>query len=200
MPRTTRPRFAGALYHVTSRGNRGDPILQDSRERRRFLAILSQTVDRFRWRCFAYCLMTNHYHLVVMTPEPNISEGMHQLNNVYARWFNWRHGYEGHLFQRRFHASLIESDWHLLEASRYVVLNPVRAGLVRRPADWEWSSYRATVGDPRDTSTIAVEELLKFFGRRPAVARRAFRAFVDGARTNDPSGHVLVPGTGTWPD
>jgi REP-associated tyrosine transposase len=125
--------------------------------------------------------MTNHYHLVVMTPEPNVSRGMHHLNGVYARWFNWRHGYEGHLFQRRFHAGVIASDWHLLEACRYVVMNPVRAGLVRRPADWTWSSYRATVGTNGDAPEIAVDELLRFVGPRRASARKTFRSFVDDA-------------------
>jgi REP-associated tyrosine transposase len=185
MPRAPRPKSPGAFYHVTSRGNRGEPIFEDPRECRRFIGILSETVDRFRWRCFAYCLMTNHYHLVVMTPEPNISAGMHHLNGVYARWFNWRHEHEGHVFQRRFHVAIIESDWHLLEACRYIVMNPVRAGLVRRPSDWPWSSYRTTAGVTRDTP-IAVDELLKFFGRRRATARRAFRAFVDDAPVGRP--------------
>jgi REP element-mobilizing transposase RayT len=181
MPRLPRPQFPNAIYHVTSRGNRGEPIHEDPVDCRRFLTVLSQTIGRFGWQCFAYCLMTNHYHLVLVTPEPNISQGMHQLNGVYARWFNHRHGYEGHLFQRRFHSAVIESDWHLLEACRYVVLNPVRAGIVSGPSDWEWSSYRATVGASGSASTLAVDELLKFFGRRRNTAREAFRAFVADA-------------------
>ena len=130
--------------------------------------------------------MTNHYHLVVATPEPNVSPGMHYLNGVYARWFNWRHGYEGHLFQRRFHSAVIESDWHLLEACRYVVMNPVRAGLVARPADWAWSSYRATVGANGGKPTIAVDEVLKYFGSRHTTARETFRLFVDDAPSRRP--------------
>jgi putative transposase len=122
--------------------------------------------------------MTNHYHLVVMTPEPNISQGMQHLNGCYARWFNRRHDYVGHLFQQRFHAAAIESDWHLLEACRYVVLNPVRAGLARRPSDWTWSSYRITMGAANDSAEVAVNDLLRFFGTRGDSAREAFRTFV----------------------
>jgi hypothetical protein len=125
--------------------------------------------------------MTNHYHLVIRNLEPNLSQAMHHVNGTYARSFNRRHGYEGHLFQRRFHAASIESDWHLLEACRYVVLNPVRAGLVPRPAEWRWSSYRATVTGREETAALALDELLGFFGRRPSQARKAFRAFVDDA-------------------
>ncbi|MGH3010344.1 MAG: REP-associated tyrosine transposase [Gaiellaceae bacterium] len=202
MPRSPRSLEPNALSHVTSRGNRGEPIFTDSADFARFLAILEQATVRFRWRCLAYCLMTNHYHLIVQTPEPNISQAMHRLNGGYARWFNRRHGYRGHLFQRRFHAAAIESDWHMLEACRYVVLNPVRAGLARRPAEWEWSSYRATVGTAPKTCTLALDELLGFFGARRA--REAFRAFVDDAvvvpRRNVPSEQGQVPGTRAWPD
>lgn len=201
MPRLKRPQFANALYHVTSRGNRGDAILCDPPERLRFLAILAQAGGRYRWQCLAYCLMTNHYHLVLRTPEPNISQGMHHLNGIYARWFNWRHGYSGHLFQRRFHSRVIESDWHLLEACRYVVLNPVRAGLVTKPAAWTWSSYCATVGTSRDSvqDLVAVDEVLKFFGSSRSAARTAFKAFVEDAPGSVPSGPGEVPGTGAWP-
>jgi putative transposase len=125
--------------------------------------------------------MTNHFHLVVRNSEPNVSQAMHHLNGCYARWFNRRHGYQGHLFQRRFHAAAIESDWHLLEACRYVVLNPVRAGIARRPAEWPWSSYRAAIGAQSSSSTLALDELLGFFGRRRSEARDAFRDFVDDA-------------------
>ena len=179
MPRPPRPLEVNAFSHVTSRGNRGEPIFTDPTDFVRFLEITEQATVRFRWQCLAYCLMTNHYHLVVRTPEPSISQALHHLNGSYARWFNRRHGYQGHLFQRRFHSRAIESDWHLLEACRYVVLNPVRAGLVGRPSEWTWSSYRATIGASPEACTLALDELLGFFGRPPARAREAFRAFVD---------------------
>lgn len=156
--------------------------MTDAAECRRFVAFLVETIRRFGWRCSGYCLMTNHYHLLLRTPKPNISEGMRHLNAGYARWFNRRHGYEGHLFQRRFHSVLVESDWHLLEAGRYVVLNPVRAGLVGHPRDWEWSSYRATLGTAPEATAIGLHEILGHFGRDPDRARSGFRAFVDDGR------------------
>jgi putative transposase len=174
------------MYHVTSRGNRGEPVFEASVDCRRFLAILLETTQRFDWRCIAYCLMTNHYHLILVTPEPNISRGMHHLNGSYARWFNRRHGLEGHVFQRRFHSVVIESDWHLLEACRYVVLNPVRAGVVREPSEWAWSSLRATIGLSSRGSAPAVDDLLRFFGRERSAARSAFQAFVADAPSRRP--------------
>lgn len=187
MPRHPRPRISNAIYHVTARGNRRAPILTTQAEFRRFLALLSETIELFGWKCLAYCLMTNHYHLLVRTPKPNVSEGMQRLNAAYARWFNRRHGYEGHLFQRRFHSALVESDWHLLEACRYIVLNPVRAGLTSHPGEWRWSSYRATARASSDETSLALEEVLRFFGRENDRAGAAFRAFVDDAPSSRPS-------------
>ena len=181
MPRKPRNAYVGGLFHVGTRGNNKQDVYLGGADRYWFLEMFGKVVVRYAWDIYAYCLMTNHYHLVLVTPEPNISQGMHHLNGVYARWFNHRHGYAGHLFQRRFHSAVIESDWHLLEACRYVVLNPVRAGIVSGPSDWEWSSYRATVGASGSGSTLAVDELLKFFGRRRNTAREAFRAFVADA-------------------
>src|SRR6184192_2866099 len=143
MPRLPRPRFAGALYHIGARGNRRQQIFSCATDYRRFLAILAFVVERFGWRCLTYCLMPNHFHLLVETPEPNISEGMQLLNGTYAQWFNLRYGYDGHLFQGRYFSQLIEGPYHLLELSRYVVLNPVRAGICEDAAGWPWSSCRA---------------------------------------------------------
>jgi REP element-mobilizing transposase RayT len=147
--------------------------------------MLDQTTSRFRWKCLAYCLMTNHYHLIVRTPELNLSQAMHHLNGAYARWFNRRHGHQGHLFQRRFHSTVIDSDWHLLEACRYVVLNPVRAGLAGSPSAWEWSSYRTTIG-LSSSGHMAVDEVLNFFGREQSAARRSFESFVADAPDQRP--------------
>ena len=145
--------------------------------------------------------MTNHYHLIVRTPGPTISAGMHRLNGEYARWFNRRHGHEGHLFQDRFHSEVIETDRHLLEASRYVVLNPVRAGIVPTPALWIWSSYLPTLGIRPSHEGPATDDLLEYFSERDlSAARRTYQSFVDDGQ----NGHVrlgpgLVPGTRTWP-
>jgi REP element-mobilizing transposase RayT len=160
--------------------------------------MLAESLAAFAWRCFAYCLMGNHYHLVVATPQPNISAGMHRLNGGYARWFNRVHGHQGHLFENRFHSELVERDSHLLEACRYVVLNPVRAALVAEPADWPWSSYRATV-DMSGSDLVASTELLELFGLDGLKARRRFVEFVRAGPPSDGSRRrAQVPGTGTW--
>ena len=133
--------------HVTARTVDRRPAFVDDADCERFLRTLSKTVRRSRWRCAAYCLMPNHHHLVLQLPdEPSLSRGMHLLNGVFARRYNERHGRRGHLFKARFHSTLIESDAHLLETLRYVVLNPCRARLSRRPEEWPWSSFRACAG------------------------------------------------------
>jgi len=115
-----------------------------------FLAILGDVVRRFNWRCQAYCLMTNHYHVAVQTPDANIGDGMHRLNGLYAQAFNRRHGFKGHLFEERYWSRLVETEEHQVSLMRYVVLNPVRARMCALPHQWLWSSYRATVGiDPQ---------------------------------------------------
>jgi putative transposase len=186
MPRSPRPLLPGGIYHVTSRGNRHEAIFVDDGDRDRFLVMFSEVAVLFRWHCHAYCLMSNHYHLLLETPEGNISVGMHRLNGNYARWFNRRHGFEGHLFQDRFHAVLVESDWHLLEASRYITLNPVRAGLCSHAGHWPWSSYGALVGQAPAPTFLAVERLLGYFGSTPNLARKAFCRFLDDAPASKP--------------
>lgn len=146
MSRPLRLELAGGLYHVTSRGDGREAIYLDDGDRECWLAVLAAVCERYRWRCHAYCLMTNHYHLLLCTPEPNLARGMRQLNGVYTQRFNRAHRRVGHVFQGRYQAILVERDSYLLELSRYIVLNPVRAGMVRNPADWAWSSYRATCG------------------------------------------------------
>ena len=146
MARPLRIEYAGAVYHVTSRGDGRKPIFRDDEDRMVLLAILKEVKDRYHWYCYAYCLMENHYHLVIETPDANLSRGMRQLNGVYTMRFNRRHDTVGHVFQGRYKAILIQKERHLLEVCRYVVVNPVRARLVRNPGDWRWSSYRATAG------------------------------------------------------
>ncbi len=146
MSRPIRIEFPNALYHVTSRGVRREDIFDDDDDRRAFLKTLGDVVGQFNWLCYAWCLMDNHYHLLIQTPDGNLSKGMRQLNGVYTQLSNRRHRRVGHLFQGRFKAILVDSDGHLLELARYVVLNPVRARMVKRATDWEWSSYRASLG------------------------------------------------------
>jgi REP-associated tyrosine transposase len=178
------PRVAppGGVF-ITSCGNRRQEIFLDDRDRLRFLELLGNAVSRHGWRCHAYCLMPNHFHLMIQTPAGDISTGMHGLNGSYAQWFNRRHEFDGHLFQSRFHSVLLESNWHLLELSRYIVLNPVRAHLCRDPAEWRWSSYRGSMALVRSPTFLTVDWLLQQFGADPQRARAAFRRFVGEALT-----------------
>ena len=146
MARPLRIEYEGALYHLTSRGNARERIFFTDSDREAFLGILGDVVERFGWLCHAYCLMTNHYHLLIETPNANLSRGMRHLNGVYTQWINRHNKRTGHIFQGRFRSILVEKESHLLELARYVVLNPVRAKMVRSPRDWRWSSYRATSG------------------------------------------------------
>ena len=166
-----------------ARGNRRQAIFTDDRDYARFLRILAVEIERRGWRCHAYCLMPNHFHLLVEIREPDLSEGMQRLKGGYAQWFNRRHGFDGHLFQGRFNAVAVESTWQLLELSRYIVLNPVRAGLCRHPGEWRWSSYRAMTGAVPAPSFLTLDWLLEHFGTDFERARAAFAAFVaDAAR------------------
>ncbi len=134
------------MNHITNRGNDKKDIFKDDQDRETFLKILALVNKRYHWLCHAYCLMDNHYHLMIETPDGNLSLGMRQLNGVYTQARNKRRNKTGHLFQGRYKAILIQKDTHLPEVCRYVVLNPVRAKMVEKPEDWKWSSYRATAG------------------------------------------------------
>jgi len=187
MSRPLRIEFPDARYHVTARGDRREAIFEDDSDRRMFLATLAQVVGRFNWVCHAWCLMDNHYHLLIETPDANLSRGMRQLNGVFTQTSNRRHRRVGHLFQGRFQAILVDSDAYLLELSRYVVLNPVRAGIINDPADWPWSSYRASAGLDPPASWLAVEGVLAMFGGKRGVAQRRYARFVaEGIKAGSP--------------
>ncbi len=178
MARPLRIEFPGALYHVTSRGDRQEAIFEDDGDRQSFLSILGEVVKGWNWLCYAYCLMSNHYHLLVQTPDGNLAKGMRQLNGVYTQRSNRRHGRVGHLFQGRYQSILVDGDAYLLALSRYVVLNPVRAGIVATPDEWPWSSFKAMVGQATGQEWLAADGLLAHFGQKRAEARRRYRQFV----------------------
>jgi putative transposase len=178
MSRPLRIELAGGLYHVTSRGDRREAIYRNEQDRADWLQVLGEVCSRFNWRCHAYCEMTNHYHFVVETPDANLCEGMRQLNGVYTQTTNRRHGLVGHLFQGRFKAILVERDSYLLELARYVVLNPVRAGMVREASDWPWSSYRAMVGEGPAPAWLETDWLLGQFSRERSRAQAGYATFV----------------------
>ena len=172
-----RPQQGGLWYHVGARGVRKLPIVQDDDDRSIFLTHLGEIVELFGWELTSFCLMTNHYHLVLRTPEPNIAAGMHRLNLIHARAFNQKHGYEGHLFDARYWSGVLETQDRLFDASRYVVLNPVRAGLCQKPSDWRWSSYRQTVGLDPPADYLSLDWLDLFDVDRER-AQSLFRSFV----------------------
>lgn len=171
MARPLRLEFPGALYHLTSRGDRQEPIFLDDADRKLFLDLLGKEVQQQGWICYAYCLMDNHYHFLMETPEPNLIRGMRRLNGVYTQTFNRRHGRVGHVFQGRYKAVLVDKESYLLELCRYVVLNPLRAKLVKRPEDWPWSSYRFTAGERGRPEWLAADKVVGFFAGRAAYRR-----------------------------
>ena len=178
MARPLRLEFAGALYHVTSRGDRREAIYEDDGDRKGFLDLLGDVCGECNWTCHAYCLMTNHYHLLVETPDANLARGMRQLNGIYTQRFNGRHRRVGHVFQGRYKAILVDGNAYLLELARYIVLNPVRAGMVRAAQEWPWSSYRAMVDGMACPGWLHRDWLLAAFARRKGQAIAAYTRFV----------------------
>ena len=178
MARPLRIELAGGLYHVTSRGDRREAIYRDDQDRAEWLSLFGDVCGRFNWRCHAYCQMTNHYHILVETPDANLSKGMRQLNGVFTQQINRRHALVGHLFQGRFKAIIVERDAYLLELARYVVLNPVRAGMVEEASVWQWSSDRAMMGLAPAPDWLETDWVLGQFGSDRRRARVAYAAFV----------------------
>ena len=180
MSRPLRVLFPGAVYHVTARGNDRSPIYRCSGDRLAFLHQLARAVDRYGVICHAYCLMGNHYHLVLETPRPNLPIVMRHVNGCYTRAFNAKEGRVGHLFEGRYRAVLVEKDAHLLEIVRYVALNPTRTRpvLCERPEEWAWSSYPALLGAVATPGWLTHDWVLGQFGadlRRGEAARQDVR-------------------------
>ncbi len=178
MARPLRIEFAGAVYHVTSRGDRREDIFFTDADRKAWLAQLKQVCVRFNWRCHAWCQMTNHYHLIIETAEPNLAQGMRQLNGVYTQYINRAHSRVGHVFQGRYKAILVDKDSHLLELARYVVLNPLRAGMTQDIADWPWSSYTAMIGATSSPDWLQTDWILGQLSPQRDKAREKYIDFV----------------------
>ena len=182
MTRPLRIEYEGAVCHVTSRGNARQDIYVDDEDRHAFLEVLGDVVDRLNWTCHAYCLMSNHFHLLIETPDANLSRGMRHLNGVYTQGFNRRHGRVGHVLQGRFKSILVERDNYLLELARYVVLNPVRAKMVRSARDWPWSSYCATADQQEPLPFLTTDWILSQFSDDRRRATDLYRKFVKQGR------------------
>ena len=148
-----------AFHHVTSRGNLRRALFHDDRDYERLLKYLGIAVERFGWTCHAYCLIPNHFHLLIELTEPNLGRGMLLVNGSYARYFNWRYKQEGHVFERKYHGEAVGREEHFLEAIRYIANNPVRHGLCEKPEEWRWSSYRATAGLAVAPSWLTVDDV-----------------------------------------
>ena len=168
-----------------SRGNGRMCIFVDDEDYRQFVSTLSDVVEEYQLECWNYCLMPNHYHATLRPSQPNLSEAVRRLNGVYAQWWNRRHERVGHVFQGRFKAQVVDRDSYVMALSRYVVMNPVRAGLVARPEDWPWSSYRATAGLGTAPAFLDTSATLRLFGEGPETLLRARFASVVATPAED---------------
>jgi putative transposase len=177
MPRSARTELAGGIHHITARGNSKQAVFLDQVDHLIFTRLLRRVIERYGWRCLTFCLLRNHYHLLVLTPEPTLGRGMHRLNGLYAQHFNRRHKRIGHVWGSRYFSKPLLADAHLHLAMRYIALNPVRAGLCATPEHWEWSAHRALLGLAAP-GFVDVATALSYFGANGADGRTAYRAFV----------------------
>jgi putative transposase len=182
MPRKPRVEVAGGVHHVFARGNRRQAIYLADDDRLLYLELLKQVVKRQGWRCLAYCLMRNHVHLLVETPQANLGAGMGRMHGLYAQTFNKRHKHSGHLFQGRFGSVLVKTDEQLWAVARYIARNPVEAGLCEGPEAWPWGSHAALVNGSAP-AWLDARRLLGYFGAAGGDPRRRYDEFVgDGLR------------------
>ncbi len=182
MARLLRIEFAGALHHVTSRGKAKQNVYFEDADRIRFLEILALATEHSNWLCHTYCLMNDHYHLLIETPDGNLSQGMRQLNGVYTQYVNRKNKRAGPLFQGRYKSILVEKEAYLLELARHVVLNPVRAGMVENASQWPWSSYPAIAGKVKPPSFLYTDWLLAAFEKQGPAAVKRYKKFVKAGK------------------
>ena len=179
MSRKPRLEFPGAIFHINHRGNHQELIYRDDDDRELFLKLLKTTIQRMNWICHAYCLMGNHYHLLIEIPEGILSRGMAWLNGVYTQKFNRKYELTGHLFQGRFKSQPIEDNMQFLTAARYIVRNPVKANKVEKAVQWLWSSYKATVGNITPPEYLFVDDILASLSKDKSKAQFYFQEFVN---------------------
>ncbi|UCD59076.1 MAG: transposase [Candidatus Hydrogenedentota bacterium] len=185
MARPLRIEFAGAFYHITARGNERKDIFKSIRDRSQFLSYLESATERYKAVLHVYCLMTNHYHLLLETPSGNLSQIMRHINGAYTTYFNTKRKRSGHLFQGRYKGILVEADEYAKELSRYIHLNPVRAGMVRSPGEYRWSSYRSYIGKEKPAGWLARGLVLGYFGKKVSESQRGYCDFVEAALKQD---------------
>ena len=190
MARTPRLEVEGGLYHITARGNNRRHIFDDDDDHQKFLGLLAEAKTKLPFYLYAYCLMTNHVHLLIERRQDAISRVMHRLLTGYSRYYNRRHDRVGHLFQKRYHATLCQTDQYLAELVRYIHLNPVRARIVRDPASCSYSSHRAYLGLEK-SRLVDSEPVLRHFGATKKAARERFRLFVKAGLTDGPKDELF---------
>ena len=191
MARPLRIEFSGALYCISSRGNEHDEIYLDDIDRAEFLDLLASACQRFNWTCHGYCLMDDHYHMLIETGDANLSKGMKFINGTFTQNFNRRHNREGHVFQGRFKSVLVERERYLLELCRYIVLSPVREKMVRSAKDWPWSSYRGMVNPDKKHDCLTTDWVLSNFGKRQKTTIEKYRKYILEGK-NQPSPFLKV--------
>ncbi len=179
MARPLRILYAGAFYHVTARGNEKKTIFKHDADYERFLSYMEAVVERYGAVIHAYCLMDNHYHVVIQTPRANLSEVMQYLNGSYTTYINTKRQRVGHLLQGRYKAILIDADAYAMEVSRYVHMNPVRAGMVSKPAEYPWSSYQYYIGKKKVPTWLTMNIILDYFDERTSEGQRKYREFIE---------------------
>jgi len=179
MARPLRIEYPGGFYHVTSRGNEQKDVFKSQRDREKFLEYLGSATKRYGAVIHAYCLMSNHYHLLMETPEGNLSQIMRHINGAYTTYFNVKRKRAGHLFQGRYKAILVEADEYATELSRYIHLNPVRVGMSAKPEGYQWSSYRSYISQDKAADWLKTEFILGYFGRNASDAKNKYREFVE---------------------
>ncbi len=178
MARPIRIEYPGAFYHVTARGNEGKKIFTGTQDCRAFFSCLESVNRRYQAVIHVYCLMNNHYHLLLETPGGNLSQILQHINGTYTRYFNIRRKRSGHLFQGRYKAILVDPEAYATELSRYIHLNPIRAGLTGRPEEYPWSSYRYYVSRRDKPDWLTVDLILGYFSRNPSVSQKDYHDFV----------------------
>ena len=192
MARLPRIEAPDLVRHVMSRGNGKMTIFLDDVDYQRFQNLLARVVEDFAIRCWNYCIMPNHYHLTIQPTQANLSAAIRRLNGEYGQWWNRRHSRVGHVFQGRFKDQIVDRQAYLLTLCRYVVLNPVRAGLVAEPSKWSWSSYRATAGLGPAPGFVAVDATLKMFGANNRDCLERYIEFIHERSTEDTSAVDLL--------
>jgi putative transposase len=185
MPRPHRVQAAGATYHVYAQATGSELLHRDDEDRQRFVSLLAATVEKHRLEPHFAVVLSTHHHLLLTTTRPNIAAAMQHLSGVYCQTYNRRHSRKGHLLAGRYGTKLVQSEAHGIYLAAYLALNPVRAGLVRRPEDWPWSSYGSLIGLAPEWTFVKPGFLLTQFGTDRTKARRLLRGYVESVRLMD---------------